>query len=132
MSPSRGPECGATWSMPCSATTTSSRSTEALREEPRIMSQGRPNRIGPPCGRVHRRTFLADVGLGLTGLALGAMLQRDGIVRADAPGAGAMPGGRPHFPPKAQSVIWIFLSGGVSHLETWDPKPALNRHAGKT
>jgi hypothetical protein len=29
-------------------------------------------------------------------------------------------------------VIWIFLSGGVSHLETWDPKPALNAHAGKT
>ncbi len=42
-----------------------------------------------PCGcsgnRIHRRTFLADVGMGFTGLALGAMLQRDGIVRADAP-----------------------------------------------
>ena len=34
--------------------------------------------------------------------------------------------------PEAKSVIWIFLSGGVSHLETWDPKPALNKHAGKT
>ena len=29
-------------------------------------------------------------------------------------------------------MIWIFLSGGVSHLESWDPKPLLNKHAGKT
>ena len=33
---------------------------------------------------------------------------------------------------RAKSVIWIFLSGGVSHLETFDPKPALNKYAGKT
>ncbi|WP_422923995.1 DUF1501 domain-containing protein [Singulisphaera sp. PoT] len=90
--------------------------------------------FGPPCGRIHRRTFLSDVGFGLTGLALGSMLGRDGIVRADAtqdaPIAG--PTGMPHFDPKTKSVIWIFLSGGVSHMETWDPKPALNRLAGKT
>ena len=36
---------------------------------------------GPECGRVCRRTFLADVGWGFTGLALGAMLQRDGVAR---------------------------------------------------
>ena len=68
--------------------------------------------------------------------ALGAMLQRDGVVRAD-PAASPLPGwsppdGRPHHAPKTKSVIWIFLSGGVSHLETWDPKPTLNRYAGKT
>src|SRR5262249_53432161 len=40
--------------------------------------------------------------------------------------------GKPHFQPRTKTVIWIFLSGGVSHLETWDPKPALNRYAGKT
>jgi hypothetical protein len=64
--------------------------------------------------------------MGFTGLALGALLHRDGIARADAPD------GRPHLPPKAKSVIWIFLSGGYSHLETFDPKPALNRYAGMT
>src|SRR5438477_7368923 len=74
-----------------------------------------------------RRTFLADLGLGFTGLALGALLHRDGIARADAP-----PDGRPFVAPKAKSVIWIFLSGGYSHLETFDPKPALNKYAGKT
>src|SRR5437764_1042413 len=78
-----------------------------------------------------RRAFLADLGMGFTGLALGAMLAEDGVLRADAPGRSS-PDGRPHFPPKAKSVIWIFLSGGYSHVETFDPKPALNRYAGLT
>ena len=34
--------------------------------------------------------------------------------------------------PKAKSVIWIFLIGGMSHVESFDPKPELNKHAGKT
>lgn len=82
----------------------------------------------PPsaCGCLPRRAFLADLGLGFTGLALGALLADDGIVRA-APASNV-----PHHPPRAKSVIWIFLSGGYSHLETFDPKPALNQHAGKT
>jgi len=94
--------------------------------------------VGPPCGRIRRRTFLADVGYGITGLALGSMLYRDGVARAESPRVAASPevwappNGLPHHAPKAKSVIWVFLSGGVSHLETWDPKPALNRHAGKT
>jgi hypothetical protein len=83
------------------------------------------------CGQVHRRAFLADVGMGFTGLALGAMLYRDGIARA-ASAAWQPPDGKPHFRPKAKSVLWIFLSGGYSHLETFDPKPALNKYAGKT
>lgn len=83
------------------------------------------------CGTVSRRMFLADLGMGFTGLALGAMLQRDGIARPD--GAGwTPPDGRAHFLPKARSVIWIFLSGGYSHLESFDPKPALNEYAGMT
>src|SRR6266446_298763 len=85
----------------------------------------------PCCGHVSRRTFLADLGMGFTGLALGAMLHRDGIARGAAPPArGAL--GQPHFPPKAKSVIWFFLVGGVSHMESFDPKPALNKYAGKT
>jgi hypothetical protein len=95
-----------------------------------MAGRNRHSRSGPPCGRVGRRTFLADVGLGFTGLALGAMLHRDGVAREV--GAPSPPDGRPHLPPRSRSIIWIFLSGGVSHLETWDPKPALNTHAGKT
>jgi hypothetical protein len=75
---------------------------------------------------VSRRTFLADVGMGFTGLALGALLHRDGVARS------AEPTGQPHFPPKIKSVIWVFLSGGYSHVETFDPKPALSKYAGLT
>jgi len=82
------------------------------------------------CNNVHRRTFLADLGLGFVGLALGAMLHRDGY--ASSPVPWAPPDGKPHFAPKAKSVIWLFMNGGVSHLETFDPKPALNKYAGKT
>jgi hypothetical protein len=70
---------------------------------------------------MHRRSFLADTGMGFTGLALGAMLFQDGVARAAAPA----PDGKPHHPPKAKSVIWIFMCGGVSHVESFDVKPAL-------
>jgi hypothetical protein len=75
-----------------------------------------------------RRSFLADTGMGFTGLALGAMLSRDGIARAATPDPGLA------APPvaKAKAVIWIFLCGGVSHVESFDPKPALDRYAGKS
>ncbi|MFO0819933.1 MAG: DUF1501 domain-containing protein [Pirellulales bacterium] len=78
-----------------------------------------------------RRAFLADVGMGFTGLVLGSMLQRDGIVRA-ADAGWRPPTGQPHFAPRAKSVIWIFLVGGMSQMESFDPKPALNQYAGKT
>ncbi|RMF38532.1 MAG: DUF1501 domain-containing protein [Planctomycetota bacterium] len=78
---------------------------------------------------------------GVGGLALANLLAQDAPAgpsesagKADssdfAPGSG--PGGGPHFSPRARSVIWLFMRGGVSHLESFDPKPALNRYAGKT
>ncbi len=94
--------------------------TNPLRTDP-----GRP---------LPRRAFLADVGLGFTGLALGAMLARDSRKTAGA-AAGpdwAPPSGQPHFAPKARSVIWLFMNGGVSHLESFDPKPMVTKYAGKT
>src|SRR5438128_3426746 len=80
---------------------------------------------------MNRRAFLADVGMGFTGLALGALLARDGVARADD-GQWSPPDGKPHFPPKAKSVIWLFMVGGASHVESFDPKPALSQYAGKT
>src|SRR2546423_1628599 len=81
------------------------------------------------CPGITRRSFLSDTGMGFTGLALGAMLFRDGVARAEEPPA---PDGKPHFAPKTKSVIWIFLCGGVSHVESFDPKPELNKYAGKS
>ncbi len=87
----------------------------------------------PRCRGLSRRSFLADTGMGFTGLALGAMLFRDGIARGEAPGAAWQPpNGQPHFQPRAKAVIWIFLCGGVSHLESFDVKPELNQYAGKS
>jgi hypothetical protein len=86
----------------------------------------------PPTHGIHRRTFLADLGMGFTGLALGAMLHRDGVARAAAHDTWMPPDGKPHATPKAKNVIWLFMNGGVSHLESFDPKPALNQYAGKS
>jgi hypothetical protein len=66
--------------------------------------------------------------MGMTGLALGALLPRRALAEE---AAWAPPDGKPHFQPKAKRVIWLFMLGGVSHVESFDPKPALNKYAGK-
>jgi Protein of unknown function (DUF1501) len=75
-----------------------------------------------------RRHFLADLRYGLAGVALSAMLQRDAIANEEW----QPPDGLPHQAPKAKSVIWLFMNGGVSHVESFDPKPMLNKYSGKT
>src|SRR5262249_36827670 len=116
------------------------RQTEkTARHNPRGQTMISPNQPPRCCPGVSRRSFLADTGMGFTRLALGAMLFRDGVARA-APltprgrglGGEGPPDGKPHFVPKAKAVIWIFLCGGVSHVESFDPKPELNKYAGKT
>jgi hypothetical protein len=67
--------------------------------------------------------------MGFTGLALAGLLGRE--ARAQE-GEWAPPDGRPHLSPRAKSVIWIFMMGGVSHVESFDPKPVLTRYAGKS
>jgi hypothetical protein len=75
--------------------------------------------------------------MGLTGIALGALLQRDGVARGAEPMAAPsddnpVPDGLSHIAPRAKSVIWYFMLGGTSHLESFDYKPAVNKYAGKT
>ncbi len=99
------------------------------------MRLGKNQRLASNVGP--RRAFLADVGMGFTGLALSAMLARDGIVRAGDAIPGASDASRSQDPsttnnPKAKSVIWLFMNGGVSHMESFDPKPMLTKFAGKT
>src|SRR6267142_4872765 len=79
------------------------------------------------CPGITRRSFLVDTGMGFTGLALGAMLFRDGVAASTATALGT-----PTLNPKAKSVIWIFLCGGVSHVESFDIKPELNKYSGKS
>src|SRR5439155_24548735 len=89
------------------------------------------------CSGITRRSFLADTGMGFTGLVLGAMLFRDGVAQAAPKAEGRVPSGRrkaegPHATAKAKSVIWIFMCGGVSHVDTFDIKPELTKYAGKS
>ncbi len=81
------------------------------------------------CSSCSRRTFLSEMGAGLSGIALAAMLHRDGF---GSDKAWQPPTGLPHFAPKAKSVIWLFMNGGISHVESFDPKPMLTKYGGKT
>ncbi|WP_439628096.1 DUF1501 domain-containing protein [Gemmata sp.] len=76
-----------------------------------------------------RREFLARAGGGFGMLALADLL------RADEPKAAAPPGPlsphEPHFPAKAKRVIWLFMNGGPSQVDTWDYKPELEKRDGK-
>jgi hypothetical protein len=84
-----------------------------------------------PCSSSSRREFLSNVGLGFGGVALSAMLQRDAVGR-DVSDQWSPPDGKPHFPPKIKNVIWLFMVGGESHLESFDPKSELTRLAGQS
>ena len=81
-----------------------------------------------------RRDFLFQSGGGISGLGLLSLLDQDGLL---APAIAVLSAGRqtrakkPHFQPRAKSVISLFMSGGVSHVDTFDPKPALNKYAGQ-
>ncbi|MCC2668531.1 MAG: hypothetical protein K0Q72_1002, partial [Armatimonadetes bacterium] len=91
-----------------------------------------PAATQPGCTGVSRRTFLTDTGMGLTGMALGAMLFRDGEAQAAPAREPGAPLRLPQHAAKAKSVIWIFLCGGVSHVESFDVKPELTKYAGKS
>ncbi|MGH9629801.1 MAG: DUF1501 domain-containing protein, partial [Bryobacteraceae bacterium] len=77
-----------------------------------------------------RRDFLANAGSGFGALALGALLAGDGVAAAIKGGNPLAPK-QPHFAPKAKSVIWLFMEGGPSHIDLFDPKPELEKLAGQ-
>src|SRR2546425_10777735 len=87
-----------------------------------------------------RRDFLFESCGGLSGLALAHLLNQDGLLAATVTAAAcdSKPVGfnpfapkKPHFAPRARSVISLFMSGGVSHVDTFDPKPGLEKYAGQ-
>ena len=75
-----------------------------------------------------RRHFFRDCGIGLGGMALGSLLARE---TQAAPAANPLAPKPPHFEPKAKAVIFLFMAGGPSHLDTFDPKPLLNKLNGQ-
>lgn len=89
------------------------------------------------CGRT-RREFLWETGAGFTGVALSGLLSRDGFFNSSASAAEDSKYINPlapkpsHFPGKAKSVIFLFMYGGPSQVDTFDYKPKLYELDGKT
>ena len=77
-----------------------------------------------------RREFLWNAGSGLGALAFASLAGQAKAAPASAPLDPLAPR-PPHFPPKAKSVIWVFMEGGPSHVDLFDPKPALEKLAGQ-
>ena len=89
---------------------------------------------GAFCGRT-RREFLWEAGAGFTGLALAGLLSRDGFFPRNAGAAefaNPLAPKPPHFTPRAKSVIFLFMYGGPSHVDTFDYKPKLYELDGQT
>jgi hypothetical protein len=101
-----------------------------------------PNQHGPsnPAGTFCRRTrreFLWEAGGGFTGLAMTGLLTLDGFFANEASAATGKPANpltpkKSHFPAKAQSVIFLFMYGGPSQVDTFEYKPKLYELDGKT
>jgi hypothetical protein len=78
-----------------------------------------------------RREFLERAGGGFGLVALMAMLQQDGLLAAAPEVTDPFAPKPPHFPAKAKSVIYLFMHGGPSHIDTFDPKPLLEKLDGQ-
>ena len=84
--------------------------------------------------KVHRRAMLKRSALGFGHLAMSAMLADEVAASADegnAPGKDPLAPQSPHFVPRAKRVIFLFMKGGPSHVDTFDYKPQLQKDDGK-
>jgi hypothetical protein len=86
---------------------------------------------------ISRRTLLSRTAAGVGFFALADLLHRDGLLAADGPpkpGENLPPSLRPrepHFAPKAKAMISLFMHGGPSHVDLFDPKAELTKHHGQ-
>src|SRR5947209_19156866 len=77
-----------------------------------------------------RRDLLRGAGAGFGLLGLAGTLHASGLL-GSAPVNATGVAGPPHFPARAKRVIFLFMNGGPSHVDTFDPKPALKKHEGE-
>lgn len=84
------------------------------------------------CGRT-RREFLWQTGAGFGGVALAGLLSQDGFFNSIANASDSAGNSKqPHFAPKAKSVIFLFMYGGPSHIDTFDYKPQMKGRDNQT
>jgi hypothetical protein len=87
-----------------------------------------------PSAPITRRDMLCRAGLGFGALALADLMGQAGLLPSPAQAStnvNPLKPRQPHFPAKAKRVIHLFMNGGPSHLDTFDPKPMLTKYAGK-
>ena len=89
-----------------------------------------------PCGQT-RREFVWEMGAGFTGLAMTSLLSQDGFFTrhasaADARSDNPLAARKPQLPTKAKACIFLIMNGAPSQVDTFDYKPELEKHAGKT
>lgn len=78
-----------------------------------------------------RRRFLRDSGLGFGALALADLLHHEASA-APSPALDPLAPKPPHFPPRVKSIIWLFMTGAPSQVDTWDYKPELQKRDGES
>jgi len=84
-----------------------------------------------------RRHWLQQTGCGFGMLGLAGLMHSEGLLESSATAATSralnpMAPLKPHFPARAQRVIWLYINGGPSHVDTWDYKPTLAKMDGKS
>jgi uncharacterized protein (DUF1501 family) len=84
-----------------------------------------------PCVGMSRREMLRKAGFGFGAWALLDLLGRDGFAASAAKALNPLAPKAPDFPAKAKSVIFLFMQGGPSHIDTFDPKPLLMKLDGQ-
>src|SRR4051794_17791005 len=108
----------------------------------RRQASGLPHKV-VPLGKRHllkavmalfppdRRLFLRNAGCGFGAIALAAMLGEEGLLAEESKSPDPLAPKKPHFEPTAKRVIFLFMSGGPSQVDTFDPKPELTRLHGQ-
>ena len=92
------------------------------------------HQLNPEHLALTRRQFLCRCGMGMGAVSLAGLFGNLGLlssVRAQEGYTSPLAPKDPHFPAKAKHIIHIFANGGPSHVDTFDPKPALEKYAGK-
>src|SRR5262245_15793562 len=84
-------------------------------------------------GRLSRREVLCRIGGGFGTLALASVFTDAGLLAEgyQASASNPLAPRAPHFPPRAKRLIFLFMNGAPSHVDTFDPKPALKMYEGK-
>ncbi len=88
--------------------------------------------LSPPIAPLTRRSFFSSISGSLCGAALADLFARDQLLASETPERFDLKPKATHHPARANAVIHLFMNGGPSQMDLFDPKPALEKYAGKS